>query len=174
LTRDEEADADLQELIRQFQSSDTSHHDPPKTLFSTLSSDTTSDAPSSQHDTHLDGIHPSTLAPKTMSCKDAFDYAFFCQSIGGQWVNVYRYGELRSCSEHWDNFWTCMRSRSYPKGEREKMIQEHYQKKLNRWKMGPSSEDVWEMRMERLPEEPFMGDLKAAETKLAEERGKTG
>ena len=156
LTSDEQADADFQELMREFQSSESMREEPSKSHASTS---TITDPGRTSHST----IHPNNLQPTTMSCKDAFDYAFFCQSIGGQWVNVYRYGELRSCSEHWDNFWLCMRSRSYPKTEREKVIQEHYRKKQVKYRTRPSSEDVWDMRLEPLAEVPFNGDLRKAE-----------
>ena len=39
-------------------------------------------------------ISPDALYPAEMSCRSALDYAMFCQSFGGQFVNVYRYGEL--------------------------------------------------------------------------------
>jgi len=102
-----------------------------------------------------------------MSCRQAFDYAFFCQSLGGQWVNVYRYGELRSCSEHWGNFWLCMRSRSYKKEDKERLIRDHYRKKAIKYKTGPSSEDVWELRREPI-EGAFEGDFVALEREMKE------
>jgi Protein of unknown function (DUF3128) len=104
-----------------------------------------------------------------MSCRSAFDYAFFCQSFGGQWVNVYRYGELRSCSEHWHNFWLCMKANAYPEEEgKKKMIRDHYRKKAIRYKTGPSSEDVWEVRTEPL-RGAFEGDFAALERLMKEE-----
>jgi hypothetical protein len=53
------------------------------------------------------------LLPKDMSCRQAFDAAFYCQSLGGQFNNVFRYGGIRSCSETWGDFWFCMRTKSY-------------------------------------------------------------
>lgn len=109
-----------------------------------------------------------------MSCRSAFDYAFFCQSFGGQFVNVYRYGELRSCSEHWDNFWLCMRTRSYGDNERKKAIRDHYRKKTIKYRTGPSSEDVWDMRREPV-RGAFQGDFFALEREMkAEEEAGTG
>lgn len=109
-----------------------------------------------------------------MSCRSAFDYAFFCQSFGGQFVNVYRYGELRSCSEHWDNFWLCMRTRSYGDNERKKAIRDHYRKKTIKYRTGPSSEDVWDMRREPV-RDAFQGDFFALEREMkAEEEAGTG
>jgi hypothetical protein len=107
-----------------------------------------------------------------MSCRDAFDYAFFCQSFGGQFVNVYRYGELRSCSEHWDNFWMCMRTRQWPDDQKKAAIRDHNRKKAIKYKTGPSSEDVWDVRQEPAPK-PFQGDYIALEREMkAEEEAK--
>jgi hypothetical protein len=103
-----------------------------------------------------------------MSCRDAFDYAWFCQSPGGQWVNVYRYGEMRSCSQHWSDFWFCMRTKSYSPAEREEMIaqrnrEKHAEKYEGRDKR--SSEDVWEMRMQPV-KGAFQGDFEALEREM--------
>ena len=103
-----------------------------------------------------------------MSCRSAFDYAFFCQSFGGQWVNVYRYGELRSCSEQWSDFWLCMRSQSYPEESKRRMISDHYRKKATKYRTGPSSEDIWEVRKKPL-EGAFEGDFAALERQMKEQ-----
>jgi hypothetical protein len=68
--------------------------------------------------------------------------------MGGQWNAVYRYGEMRSCSEHWDDFWFCMRTKSYSPEMRAKAVQAHYRNKEYA-KYGaekPSSEDIWQSR----------------------------
>ncbi|KAI1619492.1 hypothetical protein EDD37DRAFT_207955 [Exophiala viscosa] len=93
-------------------------------------------------------ISPDSLFPTDISCRSAFDYAMFCQSFGGQFVNIYRYGTFRSCSNHWDDFWLCMRTRNWNKDDRAAAIQDHYRKRAVKWKTGPSSEDVWEVREE--------------------------
>ncbi|EGD90282.1 hypothetical protein H112_01737 [Trichophyton rubrum D6] len=147
LGRDEIAEAEFNELLRSLDNStsSTEQHAP-----STSKSRTSKPLPSQS--IHFES--PSTqfqsdsLYPKTMSCRTAFDYAYFCQSFGGQWVNVYRYGELRSCSEHWSDFWFCMRSKSLPDEEREKAISDRYRRKAIKYKTGPSSEDIWELRKE--------------------------
>lgn len=97
---------------------------------------------------------PEQLLPKTMSCRIAFDEAFYCNSFGGRFNDLYRYGTLRSCSENWNNFWFCMRTRGYPHKEKEAAIQEHYRKK-ERMKYArdlgkESSEDVWKSREKKL------------------------
>jgi Protein of unknown function (DUF3128) len=112
---------------------------------------------------------PESLYPTEISCRSAFDYAFFCQSFGGQFVNVYRYGTFRSCSNHWQDFWLCMRTRRWDKQDRERAIADHYRKKIIKYKNGPSSEDVWQMRTEPV-KDAFQGDLDALERQLAELR----
>lgn len=89
-----------------------------------------------------------------MDCEQAFNQAFYCQSLGGQWNNIYRYGSVRSCSENWDDFWFCMRVKGYQAGPvKDNMIREHYRKKhLAKYGDGkPNSEDVWRERRERVP-----------------------
>ncbi|RBQ71456.1 hypothetical protein FVER14953_00721 [Fusarium verticillioides] len=94
------------------------------------------------------------LLPTDMSCRQAFDQAWACNSMGGQFNAVYRYGEMRSCSEHWDDFWFCMRTKSYSPEMREKAIRDYYRaKEFTKYGPGkPSSEDVWESREDKVPE----------------------
>jgi hypothetical protein len=88
--------------------------------------------------------------PSTMSCRQAFDSAFYCQSLGGQFNNVYRYGSLKDCSIHWSEFWFCMRTKNKSEDVKAELIQEWYRKKEDKYKTGPSSEDVWAERKVRL------------------------
>ncbi|GAP90098.1 putative early meiotic induction protein 1 [Rosellinia necatrix] len=93
------------------------------------------------------------LLPTTMSCRQAFDHAFHCNSVGGQWTAVYRAGTMRSCSEQWADFWFCMRTRTQPPGPaRDEAVRAHYRRKeLAKYGPGmPSSTDVWEPRAEPL------------------------
>ncbi|KAK0651187.1 hypothetical protein B0T16DRAFT_403289 [Cercophora newfieldiana] len=85
-----------------------------------------------------------------MSCRDAFDYAWHCHTPGAQWNAVYRQGGLRSCSELWDDFWFCMRTKNYGPEMRAEAIKEHFRAKEQEKYGGgkPSSEDVWESRSE--------------------------
>ncbi len=86
--------------------------------------------------------------PTTLSCRDAFDYAWKCHTAGSQLNSVYRYGGARSCSELWDDFWFCMRTRSHGPEAKAEAIREFYRAK-EATKYGadrPSSEDVWESR----------------------------
>ena len=88
-----------------------------------------------------------------MSCRDAFDYAWHCHTPGSQWNAVYRYGGVRNCTELWDDFWFCMRTKNYGPEGRAEAIREHYRTKEEQKYGGgkPSSEDVWESREERVP-----------------------
>jgi hypothetical protein len=101
---------------------------------------------------HLDAISESLL-PTDMSCRQAFDLAFHCQSVGGQWNAVYRNGTMRDCSENWNDFWFCMRVKGYSGRVKEDLVRAHYRaKELSKYGSGqPSSEDVWEPRRERMP-----------------------
>ncbi|KAI0194906.1 hypothetical protein EV127DRAFT_421709 [Xylaria flabelliformis] len=116
---------------------------------STISPQTNAQAPPPAR---LDPISESLL-PTTMSCRQAFDHAFHCNSLGGQWTAVYRSGTVRTCSEQWDDFWFCMRTRAYSGAVKEEAIKDYYrQKELKKYGSGkPNSTDIWEPRTERLP-----------------------
>ncbi|OJJ89441.1 EMI1 family protein, partial [Aspergillus glaucus CBS 516.65] len=172
LTRDED---ELKKLFAAFESSNANNNNAtsPKSLDPSSSTPTTDSFANQQP--QPPSIAPESLYQDTMSCRSAFDYAFFCQSFGGQFVNVYRYGELRSCSEHWDNFWLCMRTRSWGENERRKAIRDHNRKKAIKYKTGPSSEDVWDMRTQPV-QNVFQGDFAALEKEMQaeEEAGGAG
>ncbi|EXJ70090.1 uncharacterized protein A1O5_07163 [Cladophialophora psammophila CBS 110553] len=159
LTRDEQSDREWTEFLKELQAqadveqAQRTKSKPPA-------------APSQPALVHTD-ISPDSLYPVEISCRSAFDYAMFCQSFGGQFVNIYRYGSFRSCSNHWDDFWLCMKTRNWKKEDRERAIQEHYRKKAVKWKTGPSSEDVWEVRREPV-KDPFSGNLEELEAQMAE------
>jgi hypothetical protein len=86
--------------------------------------------------------------PRSMSCRAAFDSAFYCSSLGGHFNDIYRYGQLRSCSDHWNDFWFCMRTKNSRSGQdiKERMVQDRYREKEMALKSGPNSEDVWRKR----------------------------
>lgn len=110
----------------------------------------------------LDASHSTTskeplseqLLPTTMSCREAFDAAFYCNSLGGQFNNLYRYGTVGSCSENWSDFWFCMRTRSYGDKEKQELIRARYREKERRKyardEIGKSSEDVWKSRDKKI------------------------
>lgn len=94
-----------------------------------------------------------SLLPTDMSCRQAFDAAWGCNSVGGQWNAVYRYGEMRSCTERWDDFWFCMRHKSASGPVKEDLIRAHYRNKEHAKYYAPgraSSEDVWEARVQKV------------------------
>ncbi|RKF56359.1 hypothetical protein GcM3_195037 [Golovinomyces cichoracearum] len=95
----------------------------------------------------LDSISEQLL-PTTMSCRDAFDSAYYCASLGGAFTNLYRYGTVRSCSDHWDKFWFCMRTRTYDDKSKQEAIKDYYRKvELSKYgKRGTSSQDIWKSR----------------------------
>ncbi|PWY65314.1 hypothetical protein BO70DRAFT_276994, partial [Aspergillus heteromorphus CBS 117.55] len=160
LSREEQADAEWNKLVASLESDVNGQRHQQSPSATDPSSPEPHASPSS--------IADDSLYPDTMSCRSAFDYAFFCQSFGGQFVNVYRYGELRSCSEHWDNFWTCMKTRNFGDQQRKNAIRDHYRKKAVKYKTGPSSEDVWDARTERV-QNAFCGDFVALEKQMQAE-----
>ncbi|KAJ5937169.1 hypothetical protein N7454_004824 [Penicillium verhagenii] len=161
LTPDEQADLEFNLLLADLRKAENGSSNDSQS--STLSS-----SGAQSPDQPISSIAPESLYQDTMSCRTAFDYAFFCQSFGGQFVNVYRYGELRSCSEHWDNFWLCMRTRGWSDDLRRKTIRDHNRKKAIKYKTGPSSEDVWDVRLEPA-KESFQGDFAALEREMKAE-----
>jgi hypothetical protein len=151
LTRDEQAEVELQQFLQELEE--------PQSSRTKLSSKAQQ---ASEVDTSP--ISQDKLFPTTMSCRAAFDSAFYCQSLGGQFTNLYRYGGMRDCSEQWSNFWFCMRTNRgfMTDEERKDKIQAHYKSRARKYVVGPSSEDVWKLRQDML-QEPFEGDLEAAE-----------
>lgn len=158
LSREELATQELNELLKMFQDQSETDRD---TRIKTKETGS-STAPPIPAD-----ISPDSVYPTEMSCRSSLDYAMFCQSFGGQFVNVYRYGEFRSCSNHWQDFWLCMRTRNWDPKDRSKAVQDHYKNKAIKWKTGPSSEDIWEVRQEPV-KDAFQGNLEELEAKIAE------
>lgn len=175
LTPDEQADLEFRQLLASLREEDTALSkktgQPPSITDANLTPGGNDAPPTTHTETPSSSIAPESLYDDTMSCRTAFDYAFFCQSFGGQFVNVYRYGELRSCSEHWDNFWLCMRTRTWPDDLRRQAIRNHNRKKAVKYKTGPSSEDVWDVRLEPARDD-FQGDFAALEREMQAEEEK--
>lgn len=95
-----------------------------------------------------------SLLPTEMSCRQAFDLAWSCNSVGGQWNGVYRNGGMRSCSEQWNDFWFCMRTKSQTGPVKDEMVRTHYRNKEHAkyYEEGKhNSEEVWEARTQKLP-----------------------
>jgi hypothetical protein len=122
------------------------HLAPPS--FSTSTTSSSQSNPDSSSNEEYEPLDPHL--PHTMSCRAAFDSAFYCSSLGGHFNDIYRQGQLRSCSEHWNDFWFCMRTNnSYnPREVKWRLIQERYREKEQKVKSGPNSEDIWRERGE--------------------------
>ncbi|KAJ5443692.1 uncharacterized protein N7458_007564 [Penicillium daleae] len=171
LSPDEQADLEFKQILAELQQADAelsgNQRQGPESFSGSTTAPANPDtgAPLAQP---ASSIAPESLYADSMSCRTTFDYAFFCQSFGGQFVNVYRYGELRSCSEHWDNFWLCMKTRGWSDDLRRKAIRAHNQKKAIKYKTGPSSEDVWDVRLEPA-KNSFKGDFAALEKEMKAE-----
>ncbi|KAJ4857541.1 hypothetical protein T069G_08438 [Trichoderma breve] len=157
----EPVDPEIQKLLDLFNKSDNTTPKPssstssssqsPSVITSWLSSKL-STAPEAPPVPHLDPVTESLL-PTDMSCRQAFDLAWSCNSLGGQWNAVYRHGEMRSCSHLWDDFWFCMRTKSYSGTLKEKAVREHYRRKEYEKYYAPgsrSSEDVWQAREQKV------------------------
>ncbi|KAI7484345.1 hypothetical protein KC351_g4530 [Hortaea werneckii] len=124
---------------------------------------TPSTTPSRYNEDGTLNISPAALAPRTMSCRQAFDAAFYCQSLGGKFNDVYRFGKVQDCSEHWGAFWFCMRNRTLPAKDTEEMIAQYYlDRDERRKKERGSSEDIWEIRTKGV-ERAFQRDPDAEE-----------
>ncbi|RVX67329.1 hypothetical protein B0A52_09110 [Exophiala mesophila] len=152
LSRDEQSALEWANLLKEFQADES--RSSAKRVEARTAAEPTLD------------VSPDSLYPTTMTCQSAFNYAMFCNMFSGQFLNVYRYGEFRSCSNHWDDFWLCMRTRTWADADRAKAIQDHYRKKAVKYKMGPSSEDVWELRTEPL-KDAMQGNLEELEARTA-------
>ncbi|KAK8107650.1 Early meiotic induction protein 1 [Apiospora kogelbergensis] len=139
-----------------------------QTLRSTTNTTQADDNDDAARPRPLDPLSESLL-PTTMSCRQAFDAAFYCQGVGSQFHSIYRAGTVRTCSEHWDDFWFCMRNRTASGPRKEEAVRDYYRRKeWNKYGPGrPSSADVWESRDEKVPydsafretyENPTLGD----------------
>ncbi|KAF2789275.1 hypothetical protein K505DRAFT_328343 [Melanomma pulvis-pyrius CBS 109.77] len=101
-----------------------------------------------------------TSYPTTMSCSAAFDSAFYCSSLGGHFNDIYRYGQLRSCSEHWADWRFCMGLKSKSAEAKREAVQDRYRDKEEKVRGKKNSEDVWERRG---PGESIVGAFSKAE-----------
>ncbi|KAF2009221.1 hypothetical protein BU24DRAFT_428762 [Aaosphaeria arxii CBS 175.79] len=103
-------------------------------------------SPTSPSDSASSTSTSTSPYPTKMSCTAAFDAAFYCSSLGGHFNDIYRYGELRSCSDHWRDWRFCMGLNVYGKARQEEMIANHYKEKEDKVRGKPNSEDIWDRR----------------------------
>ena len=146
-SRDAQADKELESFLNSLSAgSEAATAESPTTLPTTQQPQKRTNHDRIRPDGTLN-ISPDALYPRTMSCRDAFDHAFYCSSLGGKFMDVYRFGTVQSCSDHWAAFRFCMRTRTLPKEERERRIVDHYaERDERREREFGSSERVWEMR----------------------------
>lgn len=153
-SRDEQADAELSSFLAELASPGGRQHGvhssagadaagPSHTNASTALSTSTTSQPLPRAVSSDDDLTPY---PTTMSCRAAFDSAFYCQSLGGQFNAIYRHGQLRSCAPLWSDFWFCMRLKSYGEEEKAEMISGRYREKEEKVRQGRNSEEVWVRR----------------------------
>ncbi|MCJ1430002.1 hypothetical protein MMC29_007917 [Sticta canariensis] len=166
LTRDEAADAELLEILKAIQDEPTPQA--PEPILSKARSQTTIPYSVPESTPTSEPITPASIHPTTMSCRAAFDHAFYCQSLGGQFNSIYRQGTVRSCGHLWADFWFCVRmNRGWMSdSERKERVLERYRRKERKYVDGPSSEDVWKAR-KTMVVGAFEGDFEAVEDSLA-------
>lgn len=111
-TRDEIAESELRTLLEELEADVRPSSTKYNRFMKTLPKQNSASKPSNL-------TLEEELLPTEMSCRQAFDAAFYCQSLGGQFNNLYRYGGIRSCSENWKDFWFCMRTKSYTPEQKE-------------------------------------------------------
>lgn len=149
-SRDAQADKELEAFLNSLSTDTPSKQTATATTRPELETDVKPEE-RTNHDRILpDGslnISPMALYPRSMSCRQAFDQAFYCQSLGGKFNDIYRFGKLQSCSEQWGAFWFCMRTKSLSQDEKERQIRDYYAAREERMKTEKgNSEDVWEIR----------------------------
>ncbi|KAI5851845.1 hypothetical protein BZA05DRAFT_473986 [Tricharina praecox] len=140
-SREALADAELAALLAELTST-------PPDLPTTPSAATTS------------ALDKTSLPPSTqLNCVTAFDELFYCYSLGSQFLNVYRYGGLRDCSEKGAAWRFCLKARVRGPDAAAQMVRERNIALAARWKeKGRSSEDVWMVRKAPV-EGAFEGDF---------------
>ena len=154
--RDEQADSELSAFLKEIgatpepssttAATSVAADDNAQPVATPLPSNVDADGRRIHPDGSLD-ITPEALYPRSMSCRQAFDQAFYCQSLGGKFNDIYRYGSLNSCSEQWGAFWFCMRVRQYADKDKQEVIKEFYKDRdAKRQQQFGSSEDIWEIR----------------------------
>lgn len=148
--RDQQADKDLEAFFNSFVESTPDTTEPTSSKQSRLASEPQQEERTDHDRINPDGslnIHPLAIYPRTMSCRQAFDQAYYCQSLAGKFHDIYRYGRIQSCSEQWGAFWFCMRVRTLPQKDKESQIRDYYaDRDERRRKEFGNSENVWEIR----------------------------
>ncbi|KAK5109212.1 hypothetical protein LTR62_007194 [Meristemomyces frigidus] len=165
-SREQRADAELEAFLKSFESPDLNTPTPTPSI-DTATGKAADPAPTPYDRILPDGtlnIHPTALYPATINCRQAFDQAFYCQSLGGKFNDIYRFGKVKDCSEQWGAFWFCMRTRTLPAPDKERAVREYYRLRdeKRREENAGNSEDVWELRTEAV-QRAFWRDPESAE-----------
>ncbi|KAF8426676.1 hypothetical protein EV426DRAFT_702277 [Tirmania nivea] len=152
-TRDELADLEFRQLLTQLNDpiSDSTVEDPPAASPNTPLTITSAPSFSAADRERIAAakkaeVEYESTFPTEMNCLHAFDQVWYCYSLGGQFLNVYRYGTLRDCSTQSADWRFCMRTKVYGETTRRAMILQHYKQKAAKYKQGLSSEDIWSIR----------------------------
>lgn len=97
-----------------------------------------------------------TSFPTTMSCSQAFEELYQCYSVGGQFRNVYRYGEMNACKDKRAKMMFCIKMKMADEEESKVKIAEFYKSQLAaKLAAHGSSEDIWTRRAKPL-NKPFL------------------
>ncbi|KAG0157938.1 hypothetical protein PDIDSM_5450 [Penicillium digitatum] len=137
LTPDEQADLEFNQILADLRAEDASLSKRPGL---------TADGNPSSDPKHL---HPlSLLSPSTKIPCPAAMPSIMPSSVSLSEVNF----------DHWDNLWLCMKTRTWPEDLRRREIRDHNRKKAIKYKTGPSSEDVWDVRLDPA-KDSFKGDF---------------
>lgn len=165
VNRDAAANAELVEFLKSIQDEDEATSQAPALVLPKARSQPTIPYSVPESTPTSAAITPTTIHPTTMSCRSAFDLAFYCQSLGGQFNSIYRQGSVRNCGQLWGDFWFCMRTNRgwMSDKEREERILAHFQKRERKYVDGPSSEDIWKAR-ETMVVGAFEEDFEAVES----------
>ena len=157
-------------LARKQRTSSSRHAPPPPLLISSPPILIDGSPAPGEIDEPKPRLTAANVYPDYMACRSAFDQAFYCLSIVGQFHHLYRYGTVRLCPDHWNNFWFCVQTKAagYSDEEKKRRVLKHYWERDRKYRVGLSSEDVWTQR-ETLLEDAFMGDFKAFQKEMEEE-----
>nr|ODN90608.1 hypothetical protein L203_01719 [Cryptococcus depauperatus CBS 7841] len=91
-------------------------------------------------------------------CMRLLDEFLMCYALMPQLRNFYRHGEFRDCSWKFQDFKYCMSLKSEdPEGKRELWVKRRAEWWAKR-RVGASSEDIWDRKVEQLPTSERTGD----------------
>ncbi|KAI0812665.1 hypothetical protein BC629DRAFT_1474658 [Irpex lacteus] len=106
-----------------------------------------------QHEiAHLKKVHPK---PEDIpSCMTLLDTFLSCHLLNNQMKFLYRYGHMAECAQKAEDFKFCLSNKSLHEEERYEAWIRHRAEWWAKRRLAKSSEDVWEVRSEPLPNYP--------------------